>query len=175
MYIRIIPGSEKQVVKSIQQLWQQFYLSKTLSFTYMTHILEKEYRVESKFNTLFIFFTLLAIFISCLGLFGLVSITLEQRTKEIGIRKVLGAEVGSILNLISKDFLKLVLFAILIASPIAWYLLNKWLMDYPYRVQIQFWMFALAGLTCVAIALLTISLQTVKVALANPIKALRDD
>lgn len=175
MLIRINPNSEKQVITGLQQRWKKFYPEQTLTFNWVEDLLEKQYRAESKLNTLFTFFTVLTVFLSCLGLFGLVTFTVEQRTKEIGIRKVLGAPVIVILTLISKDFLKLVLAAIIIASPIAWYLLNKWLQDYAYRIEIQWWMFALAAAMVVLVAILTISFQAIKAAMANPVKSLRTE
>jgi putative ABC transport system permease protein len=117
----------------------------------------------------------LAIFISCLGLFGLVTFTAEQKTKEIGIRKVLGASVTGIVRMLSKDFLKLVLIAALIAFPVAWWLMNKWLMDFEYRIDIGWWVFLVAGVSALLIALLTISFQSIKAAIANPVKSLRTE
>ncbi len=175
MLIRIYPNSEKQVITGLQQRWKKFYPEQTLTFNWVEDLLEKQYRAESKLNTLFTFFTVLTVFLSCLGLFGLVTFTVEQRTKEIGIRKVLGAPVIVILTLISKDFLKLVLAAIVIASPIAWYLLYKWLQDYAYRIEIQWWMFASAAAMVVLVAILTISFQAIKAAMANPVKSLRTE
>jgi putative ABC transport system permease protein len=113
--------------------------------------------------------------IACLGLFGLATFTAEQRTKEIGVRKVLGASVGSIVTLLSKDFLKLVLIAIVIASPIAWYAMHRWLQNFAYKIDIEWWVFALAGLLAVGIALLTVSFQSIKAALTNPVKSLRSE
>ena len=118
---------------------------------------------------------MLTILISCLGLFGLAAFTAEQRTKEIGVRKVLGASVVSIVTLLSKDFLKLVLIAIVLASPIAWYAMTKWLQDFAYKIDIEWWVFALAGLLAVSIALLTVSFQSVKAALMNPVNSLRSE
>ncbi len=175
MLIRIHPGSGKQVITGLQHLWKKFYPEQTLTFNWVEDLLEKQYRAESKLNTLFVFFTVLTVFLACLGLFGLVTFTVEQRTKEIGIRKVLGAPVMAILNLISKDFLKLVLAAIIIASPIAWYLLSKWLQDYAYRIEIEWWMFALAAAMVVLVAVITISFQAIKAAIANPVKSLRTE
>ena len=117
----------------------------------------------------------LAIFISCLGLFGLATHTTERRKKEIGVRKVLGASASSVTGLLAKDFLKLVVLAILIASPIAYYFMNQWLADFAYRIHIQWWMFAVAGAVAVAIAFLTVSFQSVNAALANPVKSLRNE
>ncbi|RYZ31855.1 MAG: FtsX-like permease family protein, partial [Sphingobacteriales bacterium] len=114
-------------------------------------------------------------FIACLGLFGLATFTAEQRTKEIGVRKVLGASVASIVTLLSKDFLKLVCIAILIASPLAWYGMNRWLQDFAYKIDLEWWVFALAGLLAIGIALLTVSFQSIKAALMNPVKSLRSE
>ncbi len=120
-------------------------------------------------------FTGIAILICCLGLYGLVSFTVGQRTKEIGIRKVLGASVASIVALLSHDFLKLVLIAIAIASPVAWYAMNQWLADFAYKIDIGWWIFVLAGGLAMSIALLTVSFQSVKAALMNPVKSLRSE
>ena len=120
-------------------------------------------------------FSFLAIFISCLGLFGLVTFTAEQRIKEIGIRKVLGANVTNIIGMLSKDFIVLVVIAALIAFPIAGWLMHKWLQNYAYQVKISWWIFALAGVTALTIALLTVSYQAIKAAVANPVKSLRTE
>ena len=116
-----------------------------------------------------------SIFIACLGLFGLAAYTAERRTREIGIRKVLGASVAAITGLLAKDFLKLVLIAIIIASPVAYYFMHQWLADFAYRIDIQWWMFALAGLVAVTIAFLTVGFQSARAALANPVKSLRSE
>jgi putative ABC transport system permease protein len=120
-----------------------------------------------------VLFATLAILISCLGLLGLVMFAAEQRIKEIGIRKVLGASLTQIITLFSKDFLKLILIAFLIAAPLAWYFLHQWLQDFAYKIALSWWIFALAGGASVLIALLTMSYQAVKAALANPTKSLR--
>ena len=120
-------------------------------------------------------FATLAIIIACVGLFGLSIYTAKQRTKEIGIRKVLGASVAGVVGLLSKGFIKLVGIAILIASPIAWWAVNKWLQDFAYRVNIGWWIFASAGVIALLIAMLTVSFQAVKAAIANPVKALRTE
>ena len=119
--------------------------------------------------------SLAAIFIACMGLFGLATYAAEQRVKEIGIRKVLGASVAGITGLLTKDFLKLVVVAIVLASPLAWWAMNKWLQDFAYRIDIQWWMFAAAGAMAVAVAFLTVSFQSVKAALENPVKSLRSE
>ncbi|MCH7729549.1 MAG: FtsX-like permease family protein [Planctomycetes bacterium] len=119
------------------------------------------------------YFAVLAVLVSCLGLFGLASFTAEQRTKEIGVRKVLGATVANVTSLLSKDFIKLVLLANLLAWPVAWYAMNKWLQDFAYRIEISWWVFGLAGGLALVIALLTVSTQAVRAALANPVESLR--
>jgi ABC-type antimicrobial peptide transport system permease subunit len=121
------------------------------------------------------YFAFLAIFISCLGLFGLATFTAEQRTKEIGVRKVLGASIAGIVGLLSKDFLKLVGIAIMIASPVAWWLMNQWLQGFAYKIDIEWWMFVLAGILSVLIAVLTVSFQSIKAALMNPVKSLKSE
>ncbi len=124
---------------------------------------------------IFSLFSALAIFIACVGMFGLATFAAAKRTKEIGIRKVLGASVAGITTLLAKDFLKLVILAMLIATPVAWYLMRQWLEDFAYRVEVQWWMFALAGVLAIGIAFLTIGVQSVKAALANPVKSLRSE
>jgi ABC-type antimicrobial peptide transport system permease subunit len=120
-------------------------------------------------------FDLLAILISCLGLFGLAAYTAEQRSKEIGVRKVLGASVSGIVKLLSKDFLKLVGVSILIAIPIAWYFMRDWLQDYAYRIEINWWVFVIAGIAAILIALVTVSFQALKAAIANPVDSLKTE
>jgi len=117
----------------------------------------------------------MAILISCLGLFGLAAFSAEQRRKEIGVRKVLGASVFNLTTMLSGDFLKLVAVAILIATPVAWWAMDKWLQAFSYRINISWWMFALAGLVAVLIALITVSFQSIKAAIANPVKSLRTE
>ncbi|MCD8540298.1 MAG: hypothetical protein LRY55_11425 [Leadbetterella sp.] len=135
----------------------------------------RKFEDEKRTGTLATLFALLTIVISCLGLFGLSSYMAENRIKEIGVRKVLGASVLSIIALLSKDFFKLVGFAFVIASPIAWGLMYSWLENFPYRVSLQWWVFALAGLGALVIALLTVGFQAVKAATANPVKSLRTE
>ncbi len=115
----------------------------------------------------------MAIFVACLGLFGLTALSTTQRTKEIAIRKVLGASAGSVVGLISKDFVRLVLVSIIVAWPVAWYAMNKWLQNFAYRIEIGWWVFVLAGGLALVIALLTVSTQAIRAALANPVESLR--
>jgi putative ABC transport system permease protein len=175
MMVRVKSGQEQAFLQQFNKLWRQFYPQKVLQFDWVNNLLEAQYRTEQKLQQLFIFFSCLTVLLACLGLFGLATFTAEQRTKEIGIRKVLGATVASITALLSKDFLKLVCLAILIASPIAGWLMNKWLQDYAYRINISWWMFTLAGFIAVFIALITISFQAIRAALANPVKSLRTE
>jgi putative ABC transport system permease protein len=133
------------------------------------------YEAEERQRTLFTIFSCLAIFIACLGLFGLSAFSISQRVKEIGIRKVLGASIQSIVGLLSKDFLKLVGIAGLIAFPVAWYSMSKWLQDFAYRISIPWWVFLFAGLIAAIIAFITISFQAIKAATANPVRNLRTE
>ncbi|MCB0597963.1 MAG: FtsX-like permease family protein, partial [Phaeodactylibacter sp.] len=120
-------------------------------------------------------FTLIALLIACLGLFGLAAFTAEQRTKEIGIRKILGASVANLVGLLSKDFLQLVALALFIALPLAWYAMHRWLQNFAYRIELQWWFFALAALAALLIAFLTVSVQSMRAALANPVEALKNE
>ncbi len=133
------------------------------------------YEEEKRLGSISSYFTLIAILISCLGLFGLVSYVAEQKKKEIGIRKVLGASINSVVQLLTKDFVKLVGIAFLIASPIAYFFMQRWLEDFTYRIDIQWWVFVLAGGFALVITLLTVSFQSIKSALANPVKSLRTE
>lgn len=175
MLIRIKPGSGKQVITAINELWRQFYPDKLLDIKYVDDMLAEQYKAESKLQQLFTFFSGLSMFLAALGIFGLIVQATLQRLKEIGIRKVLGASVHSIVKLFSIDFVKLILIAILIASPIAWWLMNKWLMDFASRIHINWWVFAIAGIIAIGIALITISYQAIKAAMANPVKSLRSE
>ncbi len=173
--LRLTTADVQGTVKRAEQVWKQMAPGQPFEYRFMNDDFDGTYRAESRVGSIFITFALLSILIGCLGLFGLAAYTAERRTKEIGVRKVLGASVGNIAAMLSKDFLKLVLIAILIASPIAWYGMNKWLDDFAYKIDIQWWMFALAGLLAVGIALLTVSFQSIKAALMNPVKSLRSE
>ncbi|MFD2935900.1 ABC transporter permease [Spirosoma flavum] len=173
--IRISGNDPAQTLQHIRQTWQQLFPNDVFEYQYVDQQLAKFYETETLIARLTNIFTSIAILICCLGLYGLVSHVVVQRTKEIGIRKVLGASVASIVTLLSKDFLKLVLIAIVIASPLAWWTMNQWLQDFAYKITIGWWMFGLAGLVAVSIALLTVSFQSIKAALANPVKSLRSE
>ena len=145
------------------------------SYSFMDEDFNRLYTAEERTGKIFISFAIFAILIASLGLFGLITYAAEQRVKEIGIRKVLGADVGNIVMMISKDFMRLVFFASLFAFPIAWWAMNKWLQDFAYRVNIGWWVFAAAGIVAILIALITVSFQSIKAAMANPVESLRTE
>ncbi|HEX4372961.1 MAG TPA: ABC transporter permease [Puia sp.] len=173
--VRVNSKNIPSVINQIENKWNSMTTGQPFNYTFMDNDFNNIYKTEQQTGTLFITFAVFAIFIACLGLFGLVTYAAEQRTKEIGIRKVLGANVGGIVAMISKDFLKLVLIAALIAFPIAWWTMNKWLQSFAFRTNISWWIFILAGLLTVMIALLTVSFQAIKAAVANPVKSLRTE
>ena len=173
--IKLADSNPNQAIAVVKQAWSQFFPTDPFVYSFLDERYDKQYRADERFGQVFGFFTLMAVLVACLGLLGLATFTAQQRTKEIGVRKVLGASVASIVTLLSRDFLKLVLVAIVIASPIAWYAMNRWLQDFAYKIAIEWWVFALAGLLAVGIALLTVSFQSVKAALMNPIKSLRSE
>ncbi len=168
-------GKSKQAIASMEKVFKKFNPGFPFKYYFTDDEIAKNYKAEHTVSKLSRYFAFLAIFISCLGLFGLVTFTAEQKTKEIGIRKVLGASVTGIVRMLSKDFLKLVLIASVIAFPVAWWAMNKWLMDFEYRIDIGWWVFVVAGITALLIALLTISFQSIKAAIANPVKSLRTE
>jgi putative ABC transport system permease protein len=175
LLVRIKPEKMQETIKKIQGVTTKYSNGYPVEIHFLDQDYDKLYREEKIMETLFLGFTILAILISCLGLLGLITYTSEARTKEIGIRKVLGASVSQIVTLLSEDFLKLVLISLVIAIPLAWYSLNKWLQDFAYRVEISWWIFALAGIVAIVIALLTVSYQAIKAALMNPVKSLRTE
>ncbi len=142
-------------------------------YNFLDEFFDRQYKADIQTEQIFGLFTFLSIFISCLGLIGLSSLMTIQRTKEIGVRKVLGASIQSLLVLLSKEFLKWVIIANVIALPIAYYLMNKWLQDFAYRINISWWVFVLSGGIALVIALATVSFQAIKAATANPVKSLR--
>ncbi|MGN7884442.1 ABC transporter permease [Dyadobacter sp. 22481] len=160
-------------IKKTEQLWKRYMPAYPFEYAFLDADYNALYRTEEQTGRLFNFFAGVAIVISCLGLLGLTSFTTEQRTKEIGIRKVLGATVLNITTLLSRDFMKLILIAIVIASPIAWLVMDHWLNDFAYKVEIQWWIFLLAGLLAVITALLTIGFQSIKAAMANPVQSIK--
>jgi putative ABC transport system permease protein len=174
-FIRLHPGNIATAIENIRKEWKMLFPQKTFEISFVDESLQKLYTSEKRLAALFSAFALLGIGIACLGIFGLVFYTVEQRTKEIGIRKVMGASVSSIVQLLSKDFLKLVVLSFVIATPVAAYFMHGWLNGFAYRSTMSWWMFALAGILAVCIALLTVSFQAIKAAVVNPVKALRSE
>jgi putative ABC transport system permease protein len=173
--IRVKTTNLPALMAQITEKWKSLSPGVPMNFSFMDQDFDASYRAEQRVGTIFVVFTTLAIIIACLGLFGLAAYAAEQRTKEIGIRKVLGASVSAIVGMLSFDFIKLVLIAILISVPVAWFLMNKWLQDYAYRVNIQWWVLAIAGLIAILIAFITIGFQSFRAALSNPVDSLRSE
>jgi putative ABC transport system permease protein len=163
------------LLSQVKDKWKQLSPNVQMDFSFMDQSFEASYRTEQRAGTIFIIFTTLAIVIACLGLFGLAAYAAEQRAKEIGIRKILGASMAAITGMLSFDFVKLVFIAMLISIPAGWLLMNKWLEGFAYRVNIQWWVPALAGFMAVFIAFVTISFQSIKAALGNPVDSLRNE
>lgn len=173
--VRTKAGKTKEALAGLEKICKSLNPKFPFTYQFSDQEYDKLYRGEQVVSKLSNIFAFLAIFISCLGLFGLATFTAEQRTKEIGVRKVLGASVPNIASLLSTNFLKPVAIAMLIAFPVAWYVMNNWLQDFAYKIDIEWWMFAIAGLLTIAIALLTVSYQSIKAALSNPVKSLRTE
>ena len=173
--VKVNGGNMRNTMAEISSVWKNLSPSQPIRYTFLDERFANMYADVQRMGHIFTSFAILAIIIACLGLFALAAFMAEQRSKEIGIRKVLGASVQSITKLLSLDFVKLVAIAILLASPIAWWAMNKWLEDFTYRIVIGWWVFALAGIVAIAIALITVSFQSIKAAIANPIKALKSE
>ncbi len=163
------------LLATMKKNWDSYNTDQPFSYNFMDDLFNKTYSAEQKTGTILNIFSILIILVACLGLFGLVTYTAEQRTKEIGIRKVLGASVTQVTEMLSKEFLKLVLIASLIAFPVAWWAMNKWLQSFAYRIHISWWIFIVAGFTALLIALITVVFQAIKAAVANPVKSLRSE
>lgn len=173
-FLKIHSQNLDRSMAAIEKIWAK-HQPGPFEYSFQDEHLAKLHLSEASFQKLFSWFSLLAIFITCLGLFGLVTYVAESKTKEIGIRKVLGATLYEIVILLLKDFIRLVLIALVIASPIAWYTMNNWLQDFAYRIHMEWWMFALAGILALLISLLTVSFQSVKAAIVNPVNSLRNE
>ena len=173
--IKLNGFNSEKTIQDISKTWESLFPNEVMEYSFYDQELAQFYDREDLIRNLTISFALLSIFISCLGLFGLVSFTITQRTKEIGIRKVLGASVNQIVTLLSKEFMKVVFISFIIAIPMAWWAMDKWLQDFAYRVEISWWIFALAGGFSLLITLLTVSYQAIKAAIANPVKSLRTE
>lgn len=176
LYVRLASAQHLQAdMSAIGQLFKKHCPDKPFEYFFLDESFDALFKAEDRMAKLFGFFTGLAIVISCLGLFGLAAYATARRTKEIGIRKVLGASVSSLMQLLSVEFLRPVLIAIVIASPIAWYAMNQWLQKFTYRIDLEWWVFALAGIGAVVLALLTVSIQSLRTALANPVNAIKNE
>ena len=175
LYIRVDKNNIQASLNYIAKVYAGFDNENKPEFHFLDQNFAAQYQTEQRQGTILLIFTILAISIACLGLFGLVTFTAEQRVKEIGIRKVLGASVTSIVRLLSTDLMQLVIIATVIACPIAWYAMNSWLQDFAYKINISWWVFLLAGSGAALIALATVSVQSIKAALTNPVKSLRSE
>jgi ABC-type antimicrobial peptide transport system permease subunit len=169
------PVNFRNTIATIEKDWREIYPGEKFEYRFLDETISRFYVKEQQTELITDIATTIAILVSCMGLFGLISFIAEQRTREIGIRKVLGARVSEIVVLLSKDFLKLVIIAIFIASPIAWYFMNKWLQNFAFRITMSWWIFALSGICAIAIAILSTSFQSIKAAIANPVKSLRSE
>jgi putative ABC transport system permease protein len=164
-----------ETLAAVETKWKQFLPSRPFSYFFLDEYFDRQYRSEQHFGRLFLNFAVLAIFISCLGLMGLAAYSTVQRTKEIGVRKVVGASIGNIVYLLSREFLLLVGWAFLVAAPLSWLFVHGWLSGFAYRIGSYWWIFLLAGVSALAIALATVSFQAIKAALVNPINSLRTE
>ncbi len=173
--VNISSANLPKSIAAIENKWKSIIPNRPFSYYFLDESFDKQYSTEERFGKLFLNFAILAIIISCLGLLGLASYSTMQRTKEIGIRKVLGASVSNIVNLLSLDFLILVIISFIIAAPLAWFFMYKWLQDFAYHTNLSFWVFALSGVCALAIALFTVSFQAIKAAISNPVKSLRTE
>jgi putative ABC transport system permease protein len=173
--LKVNTSDKQDVLSQIKSRWQEVSSGLPLEYSFMDDDFNQHYTGDKKIGELFTIFATLAIFIASLGLLGLATFIAEQRTKEIGIRKVLGANMSAITALLSKDFVRLVVIAILIASPLAYYFMNMWLEAFAYRIDIQWWVFVATGAFVILIALCTVSFQAIKTALMNPVNSLRSE
>jgi putative ABC transport system permease protein len=173
--IKVSTGNLPATLAGIEKTWSKYFPADPFNYYFLDELFDNQYKSDKQFGKLFGLFSLLAICIACFGLLGLSAYNVLQRNKEIGIRKILGASVQNILYLLSKDFLKLVLFAFLLAVPFTWWIMHNWLQDFAYRINIPWWSFALAGLFSLLIALCTICFQALKAAVSNPVTSLRSE
>jgi len=174
--IRINPAvSMHDALAKIEPVFKKFNPAQPFDYQFIDQQYAKKFGEEERIGKLANFFAILAVFISCLGLFGMASFMAEQRTKEIGVRKVLGASVFNLWGLLSKDFVLLVFISMVIAGPLAYYFMHKWLLNFQYRAELAWWIFTLTAIGAIAITLLTVSYQSVKAALANPVRSLRNE
>jgi putative ABC transport system permease protein len=175
LFVRITGNNTAPAIKSIEKIWKGRIAGSPFDYKFLDDDYDALYRTEQHTAGVFTTFSVLAIMLACLGLFAVTAYAVVQRTKEIGIRKVLGANISGIIILISKDFLILVVIASAIASPIAWYISHKWLQEFAYRITVQWWIFIGAGAACLIVAGCTVSIQALKAALVNPVKSLKSE
>jgi putative ABC transport system permease protein len=175
MAVRLSPGNTQEKVKLIEKIWKKYAPNTPFEYSFIDQNFDAQFRAEQRLSQVILVFTTLAIVIACLGLFGLATFTAEQRSKEISIRKVMGASVPQVIILLSKDFARLVLFAFVIAIPITWYGMSQWLQGFAYRIDFSFYVVGISGVLALAVALFTISFQSAKAALNNPVNALRSE
>jgi putative ABC transport system permease protein len=175
LFVRVNGNNTAATITAIKSLWKQQVQSRPFEYKFLDDDFDALYRTEQRTATLFSTFSALAIMLACMGLFAITAFSVVQRTKEIGIRKVLGANISSIVLLISKDFLLMVTIAMAIASPVAWYLSDKWLQGFAYRINIHWWIFIVSGAISLMIAAITVSMQAIKAALTNPVKSLKSE
>jgi putative ABC transport system permease protein len=175
IFVRIKPGNPAPALAAMQKAWNGIVPELPFKYGFLDENIDNFYRAERRWSGIIGWAGGISVFLACLGLFGLAALAAINRTKEIGIRKVLGASVPSIVHLLSKDFMKLVVVALVIAAPLAWYFMNKWLQDFAYRVPIGWWVFIIAGSLAIIIAFITIGFQAVKAGIANPVKSLRTE
>jgi len=175
MYIKIRPGTETASLQYIAKTYKNLFPLSPFAYTFKQEQNEQSYASEARWKKIILFSAILTIFISCIGLFGLSVLAVEKRIKEIGVRKVLGASSGSIVTILSRDFLRLIFISLALSIPLAWLATSKWLQNYPYRITLSWWLFLSGGVLVILIALITISFQSVKAAVANPVKSLRSE
>lgn len=175
LILKVSAENTAALINTMKNKWEAYGTEETFSYAFLDQLYNETYLKEANMNSILRIFAFLTIFVACLGLFGLVTFTTEQRFKEIGIRKVLGSSVPQIVTLLSKDFLKLIFFSFLIAFPLGYYAMNNWLQDFEYRTSLDWWVFAIAGLTTLAIAFITISYRSIQAALMNPVKSLKSE
>ena len=173
--LKVKPENMQATIAGLKKVWTNVAPQRPFLYSFLDESFRRQYEADIRFRGLFTFFSGFAILIACLGLLGLATYSAQQRTKEIGVRKVLGASVGSIVQLLSKDFMQLVCVAIVIATPVAWWAMSKWLEGFAYRINISWWVFAIAGLLALLIAIITVSFQAIKAAIANPVRSLRTE
>ncbi|MEO6302477.1 MAG: FtsX-like permease family protein, partial [Bacteroidia bacterium] len=173
--IKFMSNDPAKTIAGVEKIWNSYFPNDPFNYFFLDETYEKQYKTDILFGKVFSIFAFIAILIACSGLLGLSAYNVLQRYKEIGVRKVLGASVKSILLLLSKDFIKLILLSLVIAFPVGWYVMNTWLQDFAYRINIRWWVFVLAGFSALLIAAITIVLQAFKAVIENPVKSLRTE